>query len=157
VIYKQPRAGLQNQLFFIYKFRSMHLGNDDENRQASAADTRIFPAGRWFRRTSLDEIPQFLNVFRGEMSLVGPRPHLVQHNEQFARHMKSYYVRAMVKPGITGLAQVRGFRGEARSEQDIVKRIESDISYLETWSFSLDLVILARTAWQVLFPPKTAL
>ena len=112
--------------------------------------------GKWLRRTSLDELPQFLNVLRGEMSLVGPRPHLIKHNEQFARVMRNYYIRSNVKPGITGLAQVRGFRGETKAEEDIIRRVESDISYLETWSLSLNLVILVRTAWQIVFPPKSA-
>lgn len=156
VLYKQPRAGLQNQIFGIFKFRTMHLGNPNIALQAQDGDDRIYPFGRWLRRTSLDELPQFINVLRGEMSLVGPRPHLIEHNERFARVMKNYYVRSTVKPGISGLAQVRGFRGEAKTDQDIIKRIESDIAYLESWTISLDLIILARTALQVLFPPRTA-
>lgn len=155
VFFQQTRGGLKGRLFPMWKFRTMHV-NASEARQASSDDPRIYPLGRWLRRTSLDELPQFLNVFVGEMSVVGPRPHLLEHNEQFARVMRNYYIRSNVKPGITGLAQVRGFRGETRSEQDVIRRVESDISYLETWSLSLDLVILARTAWQVIRPPKTA-
>ena len=90
------------------------------------------------------------------MSVTGPRPHLIEHNEQFAREIASYPIRTVVKPGITGLAQIRGFRGEARTSNDIALRLESDISYLENWRLTLDLVIILRTAWQMLFPPPTA-
>jgi exopolysaccharide biosynthesis polyprenyl glycosylphosphotransferase len=156
IFFKQPRAGLQNVPFLMWKFRTMHVENPEESRQATEGDIRIFPAGRWLRKTSIDELPQFINVLKGNMSIVGPRPHLVKHNEDFARVMRTYYVRTMVKPGITGLAQVRGYRGETKSEEDIIKRVESDISYLETWSFSLDLIIIARTFRQMLLPPKSA-
>jgi lipopolysaccharide/colanic/teichoic acid biosynthesis glycosyltransferase len=105
---------------------------------------------------SLDELPQFWNVLRGEMSVVGPRPHLQEHNAWFSQVMKNYYVRSFVKPGITGLAQVRGFRGEARNEAALRQRIESDIFYLENWSLTVDLLIIARTIWQMLSPPKSA-
>ena len=156
VFFRQERAGLNGRNFTLLKFRTMHVHQESEARQVRRDDPRLFPAGAWLRRTSLDEIPQFINVLWGEMSLVGPRPHLVEHNEQFARVMRNYYVRTAVKPGITGLAQVRGFRGETRTENDIVRRVESDINYLETWSLSLDLVILLRTAGQMLRPPKSA-
>jgi exopolysaccharide biosynthesis polyprenyl glycosylphosphotransferase len=153
---KQTRAGLKGRFFFIYKFRTMHPSGVNETRQACAADDRVYRFGRWLRQTSLDELPQLFNVLRGEMSAVGPRPHLIAHNEQFSRIMRTYYIRSNVKPGMSGLAQVRGYRGQINSEQDVIRRVESDISYLETWSLSLDLVILARTAWQVLRPPKSA-
>src|SRR3569623_502909 len=136
MFFKHTRAGLKGRTFTIYKFRTMHPQNGGEAIQASEGDARVFPFGCWLRRTSLDEVPQFLNVLRGEMSLVGPRPHLLEHNEQFARVMRNYFIRSRVKPGITGLAQVRGFRGQTRTEADIIRRVESDISYLETWSFS---------------------
>lgn len=156
LFYAQERSGFQNRRFRIIKFRTMHLNNPDAARQASADDNRIYPAGRWLRKFSLDEFPQFLNVLRGEMSVVGPRPHLRQHDEMFARVMENYFVRSFVKPGVTGLAQVRGCRGEAKDEEALQKRIESDIFYLENWSLSIDLLIIARTAWQVVSPPKTA-
>jgi exopolysaccharide biosynthesis polyprenyl glycosylphosphotransferase len=156
IFFKQARAGLQNETFLMWKYRSMHMDQADEARQATTGDSRIFPAGRWLRKTSIDELPQFINVLKGNMSVVGPRPHLVKHNEDFARVMRTYYVRSMVKPGITGLAQVRGYRGETKREEDIIKRVESDISYLETWSFGLDIVIIARTFYQMFVPPKTA-
>lgn len=156
IFFKQARAGLKGRPFLLYKFRTMHAAAGDESEQATQNDARVFRLGRWLRRTSLDELPQFLNVLRGEMSVVGPRPHLLKHNERFARVMRNYYIRSNVKPGITGLAQVRGFRGETRTDEDVVRRVESDISYLETWSVSLDFVILARTVWQMIFPPRTA-
>lgn len=156
LFHKQTRAGLQNREFTILKFRTMHDGRGQIEKQASEDDDRIFPAGRWLRRFSLDEFPQFLNVLHGEMSIVGPRPHLVEHNQQFARVMDGYHLRTFVKPGITGLAQVRGFRGEANTVEDIEARLQSDMVYLENWSAPLDLAIALRTAWQLVFPPKTA-
>lgn len=156
VFLRQERAGLKGRNFAMWKFRTMHASAASESTQVTEGDARIYPGGGWLRRTSLDELPQFLNVLRGEMSVVGPRPHLIEHNEQFARVMRNYYIRTAVKPGITGLAQVRGFRGETRTEVDIIRRVESDISYLETWTLSLDLVILLRTVWQILCPPISA-
>ncbi len=154
--HKQARAGLQNRPFQIIKFRTMHPDSGDETKQATEGDARIYPAGRWLRRLSLDEFPQFLNVLRGQMSVVGPRPHLIEHNRQFAEIMASYHFRAFIKPGITGLAQVRGFRGEARTSEDIAARLQSDLIYLENWSLTLELGIIARTAWQMIFPPRSA-
>ncbi len=156
VFYSQPRSGIHNQPFQILKYRTMHLRNDDVNRQASAQDSRIYPAGRWFRKLSIDELPQFINVLRGDMSVVGPRPHLQDHNRQWARLMENYHVRSFVKPGITGLAQVRGFRGEAKSDEVLRMRVLADIEYIENWSFSLDCMLVIRTAWQMIFPPKSA-
>lgn len=156
VFYAQNRSGLQNRTFRILKYRTMHPQGQAAARQASANDPRIFSAGLWLRKWSLDELPQFWNVLRGEMSVVGPRPHLPEHNDYFSRMMQNYFIRSMVKPGITGLAQVRGFRGEAKEEELLKKRIEADIAYLENWSLSMDLMIMTRTAWQMVFPPKTA-
>lgn len=156
LFFVQKRAGIQNREFQILKFRSMHQGNPDEARQAVPGDERVFGLGRWMRKLSIDELPQFINVLRGEMSVSGPRPHLLEHNSQFAQQMTNYHIRTFVKPGITGLAQVRGFRGEARSSEEIARRLESDISYLENWRLALDLSIIVRTAWQVIVPPKTA-
>jgi putative colanic acid biosynthesis UDP-glucose lipid carrier transferase len=156
LFFTQKRAGIQNREFKIIKFRTMHQNNPDEARQAVKGDVRVFRFGRLLRRLSLDELPQFINVLKGDMSVTGPRPHMIEHNAQFAQQMANYHIRTFVKPGITGLAQVRGFRGEARSEAEIAKRLESDISYLENWRLALDLSIIARTAWQLLVPPKTA-
>jgi lipopolysaccharide/colanic/teichoic acid biosynthesis glycosyltransferase len=157
LFYVQERAGIQNRTFRIIKFRTMNVGNNDKPAlQATVHDTRIFPSGRWMRKFSLDELPQFWNVLRGQMSVVGPRPHLRVHNEQFSHVLSNYQIRSLVKPGITGLAQVRGFRGEALDQGLLRKRIESDLYYIENWSFAADLIIIARTAWHMIFPPKTA-
>ena len=157
LFYVQTRAGIQNQQFSIIKFRTMHENNPDVARQATVGDERVFRFGRWMRRFSVDELPQFINVLKGDMSVTGPRPHLIEHNTQFAEQMSNYHIRTLVKPGITGLAQVRGFRGEARSSDEIARRLESDISYLENWRLALDVSIIVRTAWQMIFPPRTAI
>lgn len=157
IFYRQIRSGLQNLPFAIYKYRTMHVANPDPARQATKGDSRIYPGGQWLRKLSIDELPQFINVLSGEMSVVGPRPHLLRHDEDFAQALANYPVRRNVKPGITGLAQVRGFRGEIKSRADVIKRVESDIQYIENWSFFLDCWIILRTATQVVFPPKTAL
>jgi exopolysaccharide biosynthesis polyprenyl glycosylphosphotransferase len=154
--YRQKRSGMQNRPFDILKFRTMHVATADATQQTTAGDARIYPSGRWLRRFSLDEIPQFLNVLRGEMSVVGPRPHLVEHNRQFAEVIADYHIRAFIKPGITGLAQVRGFRGEAQTAEEIGARLQSDLIYLENWSFALDLGIIFRTFWEMFKPPPTA-
>jgi len=134
----------------------MRVNNEDVAKQATAHDDRIYPAGRWFRKLSIDEFPQFINVLTGDMSVVGPRPHLPEHDEQFARLTDNFYVRKFVKPGITGLAQVNGFRGETRDNGALQHRIEYDIEYLENWSLGADLAIIAQTAVQVVRPPRTA-
>ncbi len=135
----QNRAGMQNRQFKIYKFRTMHANNGELSRQASAEDVRVYPLGKWFRKLSLDEVPQFWNVLRGDMSIVGPRPHLIEHNREFSKFLSNYHVRTFVKPGITGLAQVRGFRGEARNTTDIENRVACDIEYLIRYSYQLIL------------------
>ncbi len=158
LFFKQPRAGIQNHEFTILKYRSMRPNNhdDDPARQASQNDERVFRAGRWIRRFSIDEIPQFWNVLKGDMSVVGPRPHLMEHNRQFARLMGNYHVRTFVKPGVTGLAQIWGFRGQAKSPEDIANRLKADITYLENWTFALDCIIIITSAWHMIAPPKTA-
>lgn len=156
LFFHQRRAGLQNYQFVILKFRTMHVNNPAETRQASRHDDRIYPGGNFLRRLSIDELPQFWNVLRGDMSLVGPRPHLLEHNAQFAKVIANFPIRMVVKPGITGLAQVRGFRGEILSSASISQRLESDLEYLENWRLTLDLIIIARTAVQMIMPPKMA-
>ncbi len=156
LFFRQLRTGIRNQPFEILKFRTMNPHNDDPVRQASASDPRVFPGGQFLRRSSIDEFPQFLNVLRGEMSIVGPRPHMLKHDEQFSAILSSYHVRSFVKPGLTGLAQVRGYRGEAKAKDAIASRIECDIEYIERWSPLLDALIIAKTAWQVIRPPKSA-
>jgi exopolysaccharide biosynthesis polyprenyl glycosylphosphotransferase len=156
VVFRQLRAGLQNLPFVIYKFRTMYLYNPDASKQATKNDNRIYPGGQLLRKLSIDELPQFVNVLRGEMSVVGPRPHMLEHNDQFAQLLVNYPVRSNVKPGITGLAQVRGFRGETRTTEELIQRIESDIHYIENWSFTMDCWIIFRTAVQVILPPPKA-
>src|SRR5207302_11316963 len=152
----QERAGMQNRQFKIYKFRTMHSNNGEVARQASETDERIYPLGKWFRKLSVDEVPQFWNVLRGDMSIVGPRPHLIEHNREFSELMGNYHVRTFVKPGITGLAQVRGFRGEARNSADIENRVACDIEYLENWNLTLECAIILRTFAHLLRPPRSA-
>jgi len=156
LFHAQTRAGMQNRQFVIYKFRTMRPDHDELTRQARDQDERVYPLGKWFRKLSIDEVPQFWNVLRGDMSIVGPRPHLIEHNNQFSRLMENYHVRAFVKPGITGLAQVRGFRGEARNNSDIENRVACDIEYLENWHLSLECGIILRTFVQLIMPPRTA-
>jgi exopolysaccharide biosynthesis polyprenyl glycosylphosphotransferase len=156
LFHRQVRAGIQNRRFEILKFRTMHPKNHDLARQATSEDDRVYPLGKWFRKLSIDEIPQFWNVLRGEMSTVGPRPHLIEHNEQFSRLMSAYHVRTFVKPGITGLAQVRGFRGEAQTSKDIENRVACDLEYLENWNLMLECGIILRTCAQLIVPPASA-
>ena len=156
LFHAQNRAGMQNRQFKIYKFRTMHSNNGELSRQASEADERVYPIGKWFRKLSIDEVPQFWNVLRGDMSIVGPRPHLIEHNQQFSKFLANYHVRTFVKPGITGLAQVRGFRGEARNNADIENRVACDIEYLENWNMSLECGIILRTFAQLIRPPRSA-
>jgi putative colanic acid biosynthesis UDP-glucose lipid carrier transferase len=156
IFIRQLRSGLQNQPFVIFKYRTMHVANDDPGRQAAKGDSRIYPGGRWLRIFSIDELPQFINVLLCDMSVVGPRPHMIEHDEHFAQGLMNYPVRANIKPGITGLAQVRGFRGETKTVDDVMKRVENDIYYLENWSFLWDCVIILRTISQMIFPPTTA-
>jgi exopolysaccharide biosynthesis polyprenyl glycosylphosphotransferase len=156
LFHRQIRAGVQNRRFEILKFRTMRPENEDLARQARTEDERVYPLGKWFRKLSIDEVPQFWNVLRGEMSAVGPRPHLIEHNQQFARLMANYHVRTFVKPGITGLAQVRGFRGEARNDSDIEHRVACDIEYLENWNLTLECGIILRTCAQLIVPPASA-
>ena len=157
LFYRQTRAGLNNLPFRIFKFRTMRADKGDEaNKQATAGDPRIYPMGRILRKTSLDEIPQFLNVFFGDMSVVGPRPHMIIHNRRFSEVMREYHVRTFAKPGITGLAQMSGYRGEAKNDQDVVERAKLDIKYIERWSLPLDFYIIFRTMYQVFRPPPTA-
>jgi exopolysaccharide biosynthesis polyprenyl glycosylphosphotransferase len=156
LLHTQTRAGMQNRQFKIYKFRTMRPDHAELTRQASGSDDRVYSLGRWFRKLSIDEIPQFWNVLRGDMSIVGPRPHLIEHNQQFSQLMQNYHVRAFVKPGITGLAQVRGFRGEAHNNSDIANRVACDIEYLENWNLSLECAIILRTFAQLFVPPRTA-
>jgi exopolysaccharide biosynthesis polyprenyl glycosylphosphotransferase len=156
LFFRQQRTGINFQTFWIYKFRTMHLDHGAESRQASEGDARVFKFGRWLRKLSLDELPQFLNVLKGEMSIVGPRPHMLEHTELFVKVAAGFHIRSLVKPGITGLAQVRGLRGETPTNEDVRRRVESDVYYLENWSLFLEGAIILRTIGHMIRPPKTA-
>ena len=159
LFFKQERVGRAGKHFIIWKFRSMSHDvekNRDESVQAHPGDDRIFSFGKIMRRFSVDEIPQFINVLKGEMSLVGPRPYLAQHDYLFQRDYKAYRIRQFVKPGVTGPAQCRGLRGEFTDEDMVNQRIELDFKYVGNWSLWLDIEIVLRTVGQVLFPPKSA-
>ncbi|WP_109850928.1 exopolysaccharide biosynthesis polyprenyl glycosylphosphotransferase [Aquimarina sp. AU58] len=144
VFFKQRRNGLDYREFYCYKYRSMKPSTSAN--QATKGDARVTKVGKFIRRTSIDELPQFLNVLKGDMSVVGPRPHMVKHNEEFAKRVDKFMVRHFVKPGITGLAQVSGFRGEIETNKDIVNRVKYDIFYVENWSLLLDIKITILTA-----------
>mgnify|MGYP003971690545 CR=1 FL=1 len=159
LFFTQERVGLGGRIFTIWKFRTMEFaekGERDESEQAYPGDSRIFSFGAFMRRFSIDEIPQFLNVFRGEMSLVGPRPYLAKHDFIFQKDFKAYRIRQFVKPGVTGPAQCRGLRGEFTDPVLVKKRIELDFKYVGNWTIWLDCEIIIRTIGQVLFPPKSA-
>lgn len=146
VIFRQRRYGLWGQEIIVYKFRSMTVTEDGPVvTQARKDDQRVTPLGRILRRTSMDELPQFINVLQGRMSIVGPRPHAVAHNEMYRPLIKSYMIRHKVKPGITGWAQVNGYRGETDSLEKMEARIRCDLDYLRNWSLRLDLYIIWRT------------
>jgi len=135
----------------VYKFRTMTVTEDgDTIRQCGKADPRVTRLGAFMRRTSLDELPQFVNVLQGRMSIVGPRPHAVAHNEMYRKLIKGYMQRHKVKPGITGWAQVNGQRGETETLEQMKARIDYDLDYLRNWSLRLDLCIIAKTVWVVL-------
>ena len=144
VFFKQGRPGLDEKEFYCYKFRSMKLNGKTEE-EASRNDPRVTKIGRFMRKTSIDELPQFFNVLLGDMSVVGPRPHLWSQNKSYATKIKKYMIRHYVKPGITGLAQVKGFRGEIETEEDMINRIKYDVFYIENWSIIMDLKIILQT------------
>jgi putative colanic acid biosynthesis UDP-glucose lipid carrier transferase len=151
ILFKQRRYGLDGREVFVYKFRSMRVMDDGAVvKQATKDDPRVTPFGAFIRRTSLDELPQFINVLQGRMSIVGPRPHAVAHNEQYRKLIKGYMIRHKVKPGITGWAQVNGLRGETETVDKMQKRIEYDLDYLRHWSLKLDLQIIWKTIFVVL-------
>jgi len=145
VLFKQLRSGKDNIEFLCLKFRSMRSSDDADTRQASKGDDRVTAIGRFIRKTSLDELPQFFNVLAGQMSVVGPRPHMVRHTQEYAPTVEKYMVRHFVKPGITGLAQIKGYRGETRDHHQMEGRVRLDRLYLESWSFLLDIWIILRT------------
>jgi putative colanic acid biosynthesis UDP-glucose lipid carrier transferase len=151
VFFRQRRYGLDGREIEVWKFRSMSCCDDgSEVRQATQHDQRVTTVGRFLRRTSLDELPQLFNVIEGSMSLVGPRPHANAHNEQYRSLIEGYMLRHKVKPGMTGLAQVNGYRGETETLEKMEKRVACDHQYIREWSFWMDLKILAKTLGVVL-------
>lgn len=149
VLFIQPRTGINNRTFQCYKFRSMKVNGEAHKKQATANDPRITAIGRFMRKTNIDELPQFFNVLLGDMSVVGPRPHMLAHTELFTREVENYLVRHYVKPGITGWAQVNGFRGETRELWQIEKRVQYDHEYIRNWSFDWDFVIVWKTLFSI--------
>ena len=149
ILFKQLRSGVNNEEFVCYKFRSMNISSDSDSKQAIQGDARITKLGAFLRKSSLDEFPQFINVFMGNMSIVGPRPHMLLHTEEYSEMINKYMVRQLVKPGITGVAQVRGYRGETKELQDMEGRVRFDVWYIENWSLSLDINIILQTIWNI--------
>ncbi|NRA94030.1 MAG: exopolysaccharide biosynthesis polyprenyl glycosylphosphotransferase [Psychroserpens sp.] len=145
VFFKQSRNGFNYKEFDCYKFRSMMPNKNAHLYQATRGDQRVTKIGKFIRKTSIDELPQFFNVLFGDMSVVGPRPHMVSHTDMYAKKVDKFMVRHFVKPGITGLAQISGFRGEVESDKDIIGRVKYDIFYIENWSILLDTKIILKT------------
>lgn len=145
IFFKQRRSGLDNSEFGVYKFRSMGVNKDSDKQQATKNDPRITKIGAFLRSSSIDELPQFINVFKGEMSVVGPRPHMISHTDYYSKIIDKFMVRHLVKPGITGLAQVRGFRGETETIAQMRARARVDRFYIENWAMILDIKIIIQT------------
>jgi putative colanic acid biosynthesis UDP-glucose lipid carrier transferase len=143
IFFKQKRTGKQCKIFHCYKFRSMQINDDME--PATANDPRITRVGRFIRRTNLDELPQFINVLKGDMSVVGPRPHALWTDDEYAPAIDDYMLRYTVKPGITGWAQINGCRGETKRTEDMTKRVERDLWYMRNWTFFMDISIILKT------------
>jgi putative colanic acid biosynthesis UDP-glucose lipid carrier transferase len=149
IFFRQLRTGKNNQPFWCLKFRSMRVNRDAHSKQACRNDERLTKVGKLLRSSSLDEFPQFINVFRGDMSIVGPRPHMLKHTEDYAKVINKYMVRQFLKPGITGWAQVNGYRGETRTNEQMQQRVEHDLWYMEHWSLWLDVRIIFLTVFSI--------
>lgn len=156
IFFKQPRTGRNKKVFNCLKFRSMKLNGEANSRQATENDSRFTRIGRFMRRNNLDEFPQFINVLRGDMSIVGPRPHMLKHTDDYSRLIDKYMVRQFLKPGITGWAQVNGYRGEIKTIEQIRERVEYDIWYMENWGLWFDLRIMFITLCHMLMGEKNA-
>ena len=156
VFFKQKRNGLNDKEFYCYKFRSMRVNTQADSLQATKDDPRKTRWGNIMRKTSIDELPQFINVLLGDMSVVGPRPHMLKHTEEYSKLINKYMVRHFVKPGITGWSQVTGYRGETKELKDMEGRIRGDIWYIEHWSFGLDLFIIYKTVMNAIHGEKNA-
>jgi putative colanic acid biosysnthesis UDP-glucose lipid carrier transferase len=152
VLFRQERYGFNNEIFIVYKFRTMYVAEGDAPVvAASKGDARVTKVGWFLRRTSLDELAQFINVINGTMSIVGPRPHAISHNVDFGKVVDGYFARHNVKPGITGWAQVNGHRGEANTIEKLKVRVEHDLYYIDHWSLGFDLKVVFLTAFKVWF------
>jgi putative colanic acid biosynthesis UDP-glucose lipid carrier transferase len=156
IFFVQMRSGRDNEAFNCYKFRSMQVNKDSDKKQATRGDARITKIGAFLRRTNLDELPQFFNVLKGNMTVVGPRPHMLKHTEEYSHLIDTFMVRHFLKPGITGWAQVNGLRGETKTTEDMLERVQADVWYLENWSFLLDLKIIFLTFWGTVRGDKNA-
>ena len=156
IFFTQSRLGRYNEPFKVYKFRTMHSSGFNESKQAVASDPRIYKGGKLLRKFNIDEIPQFINVLLGHMSVVGPRPHLEKHEREFENIYIKYGIRRLVKPGITGLAQTKGYRGEIKTRNDVRYRAKFDIFYVSNWNLFLDIKIILKTAAQCIFPHRNA-
>ncbi|MDQ3843873.1 MAG: undecaprenyl-phosphate glucose phosphotransferase [Bacteroidota bacterium] len=156
IFFVQLRSGKRNKPFRCLKFRSMHVNRESDIKQATKKDSRVTRVGSFLRKSSLDEFPQFINVFKGEMSLVGPRPHMIRHTEDYSKIVDDYMIRHFLKPGITGWAQINGCRGEITLPSHIQKRVELDLNYLENWSLWLDIKIMFLTVYNIVKGDKQA-
>ena len=156
ILFKQKRTGLYGKEFDCYKFRTMRVNKEADEKQATRDDPRTTPIGAFLRHTNLDEIPQFVNVLKGDMSVVGPRPHMLKHTEQYSKLIDKYMVRHLVKPGITGWAQITGYRGETKTLEQMEGRVKRDVWYIENWSFFLDLKIIYVTVVNMFQGEKNA-
>jgi len=156
IFFVQKRSGRLNHEFDCYKFRSMSVNKDSDRKQATAGDARITMVGRFLRKSNLDEMPQFINVLLGNMSIVGPRPHMLKHTKEYSQIIDKFMVRHLVKPGITGWAQVNGFRGATTEPRYMMKRVRYDLWYVENWSFFLDIQIIFMTVYNMIKGEKNA-
>ena len=156
LFFKQKRTGYDGKAFYCYKFRSMKINKEADTLQAVKDDPRVTKWGRFIRHTNIDELPQFINVLKGDMSLVGPRPHMLAHTDYYSSLISDYMIRHYVKPGITGWAQTHGERGETKTVDDMKRRVKRDIWYIEHWSFWLDIQIICKTVTDMACGDKKA-
>ncbi|NND95680.1 MAG: undecaprenyl-phosphate glucose phosphotransferase [Flavobacteriales bacterium] len=154
VFFKQKRSGINYKPFYCYKFRTMRVNAESDTKQATKGDSRITPLGAFLRKTSIDEFPQFINVLIGNMSVVGPRPHMIEHTRMYSKLIKPFVIRHWVKPGITGLAQSKGFRGETKEVKQMQDRVKMDVFYIQHWSMFMDIRIIAETFWNMISMKK---
>ncbi len=150
IFFRQRRTGYKGREFNLLKFRSMYINDEADEEQSGSMDPRITPVGKFLRRSSLDELPQLINVLRGDMSIIGPRPHMLKHTEYYSALIPDYMRRHEMRPGLTGYAQVRGFRGPTPRLEDMQKRVEADLEYVEKFSLWLDLKIFFTTIWKMI-------